>query len=92
MSASTGYNHRAHHQGGLLVAPLPSVEMRCYRKAAGLSQRELGWIVGCFGPYIAQIETGTKIPTYDLDTRRARALRLTGAEDFYSRRAGYTNG
>ncbi len=57
--------------------------MRCYRKAAGLSQRELGWMVGCSGPYIPQIETGTKIPTYDLDTRRARALRLTSAADFY---------
>ncbi len=57
--------------------------MRRYRKAAGLSQRELGWMVGCFGPYIPQIETGTKIPTYDLDTGTARALKLTGAEDYF---------
>ncbi|MGH7392425.1 MAG: helix-turn-helix domain-containing protein [Candidatus Rokuibacteriota bacterium] len=52
-----------------------STVIRRYRRAKGISQRDLAAKVGVKGAYIAQLETGArKNPSLDVLKRLARAL------------------
>ena len=54
-------------------------ELRRYRDAAGLTQRQLGDIVNYTGSMIGQIETARKLPTQDFSERADAALGTGGA-------------
>lgn len=54
-------------------------ELRRYREAAGLTQRQLGDIVNYTGSMIGQIETARKLPTQDFSERADAALGTGGA-------------
>ncbi|NUQ95507.1 MAG: helix-turn-helix domain-containing protein, partial [Streptomyces sp.] len=54
-------------------------ELRRYRDAAGLTQRQLGDIVNYTGSMIGQIETARKLPTQDFSQRADVALGTGGA-------------
>ncbi|GAA3821231.1 helix-turn-helix transcriptional regulator [Streptomyces coacervatus] len=54
-------------------------ELRRYREAAGLTQRQLGDIVNYTGSMIGQIETARKLPTLDFSQRADVALGTGGA-------------
>ncbi|SED39309.1 DNA-binding transcriptional regulator, XRE-family HTH domain [Streptomyces sp. 3213] len=53
-------------------------ELRRYREAAGLTQRELGKIVNYTGSLIGQIETARKLPTLEFSQRVDAALDTGG--------------
>ncbi|WP_406460202.1 helix-turn-helix domain-containing protein [Streptomyces sp. NBC_01622] len=53
-------------------------ELRRYREAAGLTQRELGKIVNYTGSLIGQIETARKLPTLEFSRRVDAALDTDG--------------
>ncbi|MEU7561936.1 helix-turn-helix domain-containing protein [Streptomyces eurythermus] len=54
-------------------------ELRRYREAAGLTQRELGQITNYTGSLIGQIETARKVPTLEFSQRMDAALGTGGA-------------
>ncbi|MET7472803.1 helix-turn-helix transcriptional regulator [Streptomyces sp. NPDC005648] len=54
-------------------------ELRRYREAAGLTQRQLGDIVNYTGSMVGQIETARKLPTHDFSQRADAALGTDGA-------------
>ncbi|WP_328770219.1 helix-turn-helix domain-containing protein [Streptomyces sp. NBC_00286] len=54
-------------------------ELRRYREAAGLSQKQLGAAVFCTGSLIGQIETAHKVPTREFSERVDVALETEGA-------------
>lgn len=54
-------------------------ELRRYREAAGLTQRQLGDIVNYTGSMVGQIETARKLPTQDFSERADAALGTGGA-------------
>ncbi|MCL8010268.1 helix-turn-helix transcriptional regulator [Streptomyces sp. AS02] len=54
-------------------------ELRRYREAAGLTQKELGGIVYCTGSLVGQIETARKLPTLQFSERVDAALGTGGA-------------
>jgi transcriptional regulator with XRE-family HTH domain len=54
-------------------------ELRRYREAAGLTQRQLGEIVNYTGSLIGQIETARKVPTLEFSQRVDAALGTGGA-------------
>ncbi|MDP9681495.1 transcriptional regulator with XRE-family HTH domain [Streptomyces griseoviridis] len=53
-------------------------ELRRYREAAGLTQKQLGAIVNYTGSLIGQIETARKLPTVDFSERVDAALGTGG--------------
>lgn len=53
-------------------------ELRRYREAAGLTQKELGGIVYCTGSLVGQIETARKLPTLQFSERADLALETGG--------------
>lgn len=53
-------------------------ELRRYREAAGLTQKQLGAIVNYTGSLIGQIETARKLPTVDFSERVDAALGTDG--------------
>ncbi|MET9907362.1 helix-turn-helix transcriptional regulator [Streptomyces sp. NPDC006476] len=54
-------------------------ELRRYREAAGLTQRQLGDILNYTGSLIGQIETARKLPTLEFSERAEAALGTGGA-------------
>ncbi|MFI6014016.1 helix-turn-helix domain-containing protein [Streptomyces sp. NPDC051243] len=54
-------------------------ELRRYREAAGLTQKQLGDIVYCTGSLVGQIETARKLPTLPFSERVDIALGTGGA-------------
>lgn len=54
-------------------------ELRRYREAAGLTQKQLGDIVYCTGSLVGQIETARKLPTLPFSERVDVALETGGA-------------
>ncbi|MGF0171963.1 helix-turn-helix domain-containing protein [Streptomyces sp. Marseille-Q5077] len=54
-------------------------ELRRYREAAGLTQKQLGDIVYCTGSLVGQIETARKLPTLPFSERVDVALGTGGA-------------
>ncbi|MEU6139005.1 helix-turn-helix transcriptional regulator [Streptomyces sp. NPDC047081] len=54
-------------------------ELRRYREAAGLTQRQLGDILNYTGSLIGQIETARKLPTLEFSERADAALETGGA-------------
>ncbi|GHG90791.1 helix-turn-helix domain-containing protein [Streptomyces lanatus] len=54
-------------------------ELRRYREAAGLTQKQLGSIVYCTGSLVGQIETARKLPTLPFSERVDAALGTGGA-------------
>ncbi|MFI7410087.1 helix-turn-helix domain-containing protein [Streptomyces sp. NPDC049627] len=54
-------------------------ELRRYREAAGLTQKQLGAIVYCTGSLVGQIETARKLPTLPFSERADVALGTDGA-------------
>ena len=54
-------------------------ELRRYREAAGLTQKQLGAIVYCTGSLVGQIETARKLPTLPFSERADAALGTDGA-------------
>ncbi|MFF5441201.1 helix-turn-helix domain-containing protein [Streptomyces achromogenes] len=54
-------------------------ELRRYREAAGLTQRQLGEIINYTGSLIGQIETARKVPTLEFSQRVDAALGTGGA-------------
>lgn len=54
-------------------------ELRRFREAAGLSQKDLGAIIYCTGSLIGQIETAKKLPTREFTQRADAALGTDGA-------------
>ncbi|MDH6215339.1 helix-turn-helix domain-containing protein [Streptomyces pseudovenezuelae] len=54
-------------------------ELRRYREAAGLTQRQLGDIVNYTGSLVGQIETARKLPTREFSERVDAALGTGGA-------------
>ncbi|GAB3015249.1 helix-turn-helix transcriptional regulator [Streptomyces pseudoechinosporeus] len=54
-------------------------ELRRFREAAGLSQKQLGSAVFCTGSLIGQIETAHKVPTREFSERVDVALETGGA-------------
>jgi transcriptional regulator with XRE-family HTH domain len=54
-------------------------ELRRYREAAGLTQKQLGEIVNYTGSLIGQIETARKLPTLEFSERVDAALGTGGA-------------
>ncbi|MEU2793211.1 helix-turn-helix transcriptional regulator [Streptomyces sp. NPDC007100] len=54
-------------------------ELRCYREAAELTQRELGAIISYTGSLIGQIETARKVPTFRFSECVDAALGTGGA-------------
>jgi transcriptional regulator with XRE-family HTH domain len=54
-------------------------ELRRYREAAGLTQKQLGSIVYCTGSLVGQIETARKLPTLPFSERADAALGTGGA-------------
>ncbi|MFD7278490.1 helix-turn-helix domain-containing protein [Streptomyces sp. NPDC059866] len=53
-------------------------ELRRYREAAGLTQKQLGSIVYCTGSLVGQIETARKLPTLQFSERADIALGTGG--------------
>ncbi|WAZ21404.1 helix-turn-helix transcriptional regulator [Streptomyces cinnabarinus] len=53
-------------------------ELRRYREAAGLTQRQLGEIVNYTGSLVGQIETARKLPTLEFSQRADAALNTGG--------------
>ncbi|WP_328401153.1 helix-turn-helix domain-containing protein [Streptomyces sp. NBC_00390] len=53
-------------------------ELRRFREAAGLTQRQLGEIVYCTGSLVGQIETARKLPTQEFSERVDAALGTDG--------------
>ncbi|MDC0768254.1 helix-turn-helix domain-containing protein [Streptomyces sp. HD] len=53
-------------------------ELRRYREAAGLTQKQLGGIVYCTGSLVGQIETARKLPTLPFSERADMALETDG--------------
>lgn len=53
-------------------------ELRRYREAAGLTQRQLGDIVNYTGSLVGQIETARKLPTPEFSERVDAALGTGG--------------
>ncbi|MFC9911025.1 helix-turn-helix domain-containing protein [Streptomyces sp. NPDC127197] len=53
-------------------------ELRRYREAAGLTQKQLGSIVYCTGSLVGQIETARKLPTLQFSERADVALGTGG--------------
>ncbi|MEU9730197.1 helix-turn-helix transcriptional regulator [Streptomyces sp. NPDC048002] len=53
-------------------------ELRRYREAAGLTQRQLGDIVNYTGSLVGQIETARKLPTPEFSQRADAALQTGG--------------
>lgn len=53
-------------------------ELRRYREAAGLTQKELGGVVYCTGSLVGQIETARKLPTLQFSERVDVALGTGG--------------
>ncbi|MEU6504902.1 helix-turn-helix transcriptional regulator [Streptomyces sp. NPDC046942] len=49
-------------------------ELRRYREAAGLTQRQLGDIINYTGSMVGQVETARKLPTLDFSQRTDAAL------------------
>ena len=49
-------------------------ELRRYREAAGLTQRQLGDIINYTGSMVGQVETARKLPTLDFSQRSDAAL------------------
>ncbi|MFI1070263.1 helix-turn-helix transcriptional regulator [Streptomyces puniciscabiei] len=49
-------------------------ELRRYREAAGLTQRQLGDIINYTGSMVGQVETARKLPTLDFSQRADAAL------------------
>ncbi|MEV4342389.1 helix-turn-helix transcriptional regulator [Streptomyces sp. NPDC049590] len=54
-------------------------ELRRYREAAGLTQRQLGEIINYTGSLIGQVETARKVPTLEFSQRVDAALGTGGA-------------
>ncbi|GAA2633942.1 hypothetical protein GCM10010307_28790 [Streptomyces vastus] len=54
-------------------------ELRRFREAAGLNQKQLGSAVFCTGSLIGQIETAHKVPTREFSERVDVALETEGA-------------
>lgn len=53
-------------------------ELRRYREAAGLTQRQLGDIINFTGSLVGQVETARKLPTLDFSQRSDAALCTDG--------------
>ena len=53
-------------------------ELRRYREAAGLTQRQLGDILNYTGSLVGQIETARKLPTVEFSQRADAALNTGG--------------
>ncbi|MGP3979689.1 helix-turn-helix domain-containing protein [Streptomyces sp. KR80] len=54
-------------------------ELRRFREAAGLNQKQLGEIIYCTGSLVGQIETARKLPTREFTERADAALGTDGA-------------